>query len=278
MLPHRLKAGFGAVVAALLGAHACGGSTTGGSSGSVDSRDGQPCAVDGQQITAKDGCNICRCGGGKWSCTEIDCSATCENGDTKNDACNWCYCANGTWTCTGAACAPECPAPVQTSEVCPPVVVYARDPATGQCCEYGDACRVPPQMIVYSSLALCEGTTPCVPGEVTRLWGGCSVCDSSGSPRLMRLEECPDAGRNTVECGGPLGNTCPDTEFCAYEPGQMCGATGATSFCSPRSIGCPEVIGDPVCGCDGVSYGDACSAAISGTGIHHLGLCGTRDL
>lgn len=274
MVTHPFMAGLGAVIAAaLLGAYGCGGSTRGGP-GTTGARPGQQCALEGQRTFASDGCNTCTCSNGTWACTATVCA--CEPGTTTSDGCNTCTCTDDRQlACTDRACPPaECPAPVPTSSACPAVIVYAKDPATGLCCEYGDACRVPPGMTVYATLALCQGTTMCVPGRIDLVAGGCCVCDSMGSLVCMTRDECPDGGRGSVQCGGQFGSTCTDAEYCAYVAGEMCGATGATSVCLPRASACPENY-DPVCGCDGQTHSNACAASMDGTGVYSSGPCGT---
>jgi hypothetical protein len=73
-------------------------------------------------------------------------------------------------------------------------------------------------------------------------------------------------------CGGFLGATCDDDEYCAYEDGQHCGAADASSTCEPRPEFCPEIFA-PVCGCDGQTYSNSCFAAGAGTGVLHNGEC-----
>jgi hypothetical protein len=63
---------------------------------------------------------------------------------------------------------------------------------------------------------------------------------------------------------------CPSLEYCATPVGQ-CGATGA---CKPRGINlfCSNIY-QPVCGCDGNTYGNTCLAQKAGAAIDHTGAC-----
>ncbi|MBG70201.1 MAG: hypothetical protein CMN06_08810 [Roseibacillus sp.] len=62
-------------------------------------------------------------------------------------------------------------------------------------------------------------------------------------------------------------NDCPGSEYCLFTRG--CGGSG---FCQSRPEFCLAVW-DPVCGCDGRTYGNACEAAAAGVSVLRSGVC-----
>lgn len=73
---------------------------------------------------------------------------------------------------------------------------------------------------------------------------------------------------------GPTGQLCTDNSDCP--PGEYCqkpaGHCDGDGGCTLIGTVCPAVI-DPVCGCDGNTYGNACNAATAGVNVVAAGNC-----
>lgn len=73
-------------------------------------------------------------------------------------------------------------------------------------------------------------------------------------------------------CGTRGAAACPENMFCSYEPGADCGETDKPGHCTARAEMCAEIY-KPVCGCDGKTYSNACTAAAAAVGVRAEGAC-----
>ena len=79
----------------------------------------------------------------------------------------------------------------------------------------------------------------------------------------------PEAG---AICGTRGAAACPADTFCSYAAGADCGAADKPGHCMKRPELCPEIF-QPVCGCDGKTYSNACHAASAQVGVRQSEAC-----
>jgi hypothetical protein len=216
----------------------------------------EPICSEGDFRDAGDGCNTCTCQNGSWGCTDglcIEPYPVCKEGEYKYgpDSCSFCFCTSGAWSCTTVL---DCGGQYE----CTPGSYY--DDGCNSCsCDNG-----------YFSCTDRYCPYTCVNGDVADLGDGCNSCTCAAGQW-----NCTDIACEVKGCGGYLGDTCADDEYCAYVEGQSCGGADASASCAPRPQGCDGIYA-PVCGCDGSNYSSSCEAAMKGVGVMSAGTCEIR--
>ena len=77
-------------------------------------------------------------------------------------------------------------------------------------------------------------------------------------------------------CGGTADTKCPGpNQFCDRGVGK-CQMPDAAGVCRVKTQMCTMDY-TPVCGCDGVTYANACGATSAGVSVDHAGECGKKS-
>lgn len=179
-------------------------------------------------------------------------------------ACGTEVCASDEQCCIGCGVTGCVPA----GEMCPFCPIM---PCTSNAdCATGSYCQSP--------LGACGA-----PGACSRIDESCSTerfpvcgCDGNTYTNACLAAQAGVSLVANVPCGPPCGRggrPCAPDELCDLGP--RCGADDAVG-CRMRPTECPPG-GEPVCGCDGATYTNACVAASAGVTVTTPDRCGLVD-
>lgn len=135
--------------------------------------------------------------------------------------------------------------------------------------DYNPVCGCDDQTYSNACTAAAAGVSVLHSGECST---ACTANDQCSEGQVCVSGICEDAPAKA--CGARLGDTCGQDEFCAYTPEDICGRADANGTCQPRPEACTAIY-DPVCGCDGQTYGSACAANEARVSVDYVGECKT---
>ncbi len=114
----------------------------------------------------------------------------------------------------------------------------------------------------YQPVCGCDGRT----------YGNACSAASHGISVVSTGECAPVGGQQGATCGTRGAGPCAAGLFCQFPATANCGRADAPGTCQPQPQVCTQIY-QPVCGCDGSTYGNSCVAASHGVSVDHTGTC-----